>query len=225
MPTLVTAIHDALPQAQILVIDDNSPDGTGLWCDAFAADHPWFACIHREAKLGLGSAAWAAMKKAVDEAYDYLITLDADWSHQPDVLTELVAAAENERADVVIGSRYCPGGGVEGWPRSRRLVSRVVNSAAIRLARLPARDCSTSYRLYRVSCLAQLDFAKLRAGGYAYLEEVLWHLARSGANVVEVPITFAQRRAGQSKVNFREAWGKLQVLSRLALASALGRTK
>ena len=165
------------------------------------------------------------MQRAVDDSYDFLITLDADWSHPPEILPALAAAAEKEGADVVIGSRYCAGGDVEGWPKSRRLMSRVVNSIATRLARLPARDCSTACRLYRVECLSRLDFKKLRATGYAYLEEVLWHLARNGAKVVEIPITFSQRRAGQSKINVGEAWGKLQVLSRLALAAALGRTK
>ena len=225
LPTLVAAVHEVLPHAHILIVDDNSPDGTGLWCEAFAANHDWLACIHREGKLGLGSAAWAAMQRAVDDSYDFLITLDADWSHPPENLPAMVDAAEKHGADVVIGSRYCPGGDVEGWPHSRRLISRAVNSVAARLARLPARDCSTAYRLYRVDCLSRLDFTKLRASGYAYLEEVLWRLAQNGAKVIEIPITFSQRRAGESKVNVREAWGKIRVLSRLAVAAALGRTK
>ncbi|MDC0936693.1 polyprenol monophosphomannose synthase [Pirellulales bacterium] len=225
LPSLVAAVHELLPQARILVVDDNSPDGTGGWCDEFAAENDWFTCIHRPGKLGLGSASWAAMESAVSQQFDFLITLDADWSHPPDALPRLLAAAEEEGADVVIGSRYCPGGGVDGWPRSRRMVSRVVNAVATRLARLPARDCSTAYRLYRVNCLSRLDFTKLRASGYAYLEEVLWALARDGAKVVEVPIIFTERRAGKSKANLREAWGKFQVLSRLALAAALRRTK
>jgi dolichol-phosphate mannosyltransferase len=213
LPSLVAAVHEQLPGADILVVDDNSPDGTGRWCDDEAARSPWFSVIHRAGKLGLGSASWAAMQAAIDRGYELLITLDADWSHPPEALPRLLAAATN--ADVVIGSRYCAGGKIEGWPATRRLISAVTNLATRLALGLPLRDASTACRLYRVEVLKQLDFSRLTAAGYSYLEEVLWELHRRGARIVEVPITFTDRRAGASKVNLGEAWGKATTISRL----------
>ncbi|MBA3480291.1 MAG: polyprenol monophosphomannose synthase [Pirellulales bacterium] len=214
LPTLVAAIREQFSDADVLVVDDNSPDGTGPWCDEEAARSPWFTVIHRAGKLGLGSASWAAMQHAIERDYDQLITLDADWSHPPEALPRLVAAAKD--ADVVIGSRYVAGGTIEGWPASRRIVSAVMNLATRVALGLPLRDASTACRLYRVDILRKLDFSQLTATGYAYLEEIAWHLHRRGARFVEVPIAFTDRRAGASKVSFAEARGKAAVLGRLA---------
>jgi dolichol-phosphate mannosyltransferase len=214
LPSLIPAIHSQLPDAHVLVVDDNSPDGTGRWCDEEAARSPWFTVIHRAGKLGLGSASWAAMQVAIERGYEMLITLDADWSHPPEVLPRQVAAAAS--ADVVIGSRYCPGGKIEGWPATRRAVSAVMNFATRLALGLPLRDASSACRLYGVEMLKQLDFTELTATGYAYLEEILWQLHRRGARFAEVPIAFTDRRAGASKVHLGEAWGKAAVLSRLA---------
>ncbi len=214
LPSLVAAIRTQLPDADVLVVDDNSPDGTGRWCDEEAARSPWFTVIHRAGKLGLGSATWAAMQAAIDRGYDRLITLDADWSHPPEALPRLLAAAEN--ADVVIGSRYVAGATIEGWPVSRRAVSAVMNLATRVALALPLRDASTACRLYRVDVLRKLDFTQLTATGYAYLEEIVWQLHSCGARFAEVPIAFTDRRAGASKVNLGEAWGKVAVLARLA---------
>ena len=214
LPTLVAAIRTHLPAADVLVVDDNSPDGTGRWCDEEAARSPWFSVIHRAGKLGLGSASWAAMQAAIDRGYDWLITLDADWSHPPEALPRLIDVSET--ADVVIGSRYCPGGEIHGWPLSRRVVSRGMNLATRLALGVPVRDASGACRLYRVSKLAELDFTQLRATGYAYLEEILWQLHRCGARFAEVPIAFTDRRAGASKVDVNEAVGKVKVLARLA---------
>jgi dolichol-phosphate mannosyltransferase len=214
LPSLVAAIRAQLPDADVLVVDDNSPDGTGRWCDDEARRSPWFSVIHRESKRGLGSATWAAMQAAMDRGYEYLITLDADWSHPPEAMPELVLTAAD--ADLVIGSRYCPGGGVSGWPWSRRVISRAMNAATRLALSMPARDASTAYRLYRVELLRQVDFTHLTATGYAYLEEILWRLHRLGARIAEVPVVFTQRRAGASKTSHREAAGKLGTLARLA---------
>jgi dolichol-phosphate mannosyltransferase len=214
LPSLVAAIRTQLPDADILVVDDNSPDGTGQWCDAFARDNPWFKILHRERKLGLGSAAWAAMHVAMDEGYDLLITLDADWAHPPEALPKLVRAAAN--ADVVIGSRYCPGGAVAGPSWRRRLISRTLNLATRSALAWPVRDASTAYRVYRVDTLRKIDFTRLTAAGYSYLEEILWRFHRLGARIVEVPITFTKRRAGVSKTSLHEAAGKLRTLLSLA---------
>lgn len=155
------------------------------------------------------------MQAAIDRGYELLITLDADWSHPPETLPRLVAAADH--ADVVIGSRYVPGGRIEGWPVARRAVSLGMNLATRIALGVPVRDASGACRLYRVEALRRLDFTELAATGYAYLEEILWQLHRRGARFAEVPITFTDRRAGASKVHAGEAWGKLQVLARLAL--------
>lgn len=214
LPGLVDEILHWLPEADILVVDDNSPDGTGTWCDSKSPDEPRLKCVHRPAKQGLGSAAMVAFRQAIEQGYDVVATLDADWSHDPRYLPELVRATSS--ADVAIGSRYVPGGAIEGWPWYRRVLSRAVNRLSRGLLRLPVRDSSGAYRAYRVDKLRDVDLSRLQATGYAYLEEVLWALATSGATFAEVPITFHQRRGGVSKVSVREAVSKLAVLLRLS---------
>ena len=213
LPSLVAAIRKQLPNADVIVVDDNSPDGTGRWCDEEAARSPWFTVIHRPGKLGLGSASWTAMQAAIKRGYEWLITLDADWSHPPEALPRLLAAATD--ADVVIGSRYCAGGEIHGWPLSRRIVSKIMNAATRLALGVRVRDSSGACRLYRVAKLSELDFGELRATGYAYLEEILWQLQRRGARFAEVPITFTDRRAGASKAGVSEALGKAKILLEL----------
>ncbi len=217
LPSLVEAVHAALPHADVVVVDDNSPDGTGDWCDSFAESSRWFRCIHREGKLGLGSALKQSIELAVAEGYWCVVTLDADWSHPPEALPELVAAAE-AGADVVIGSRYCAGGEIAGWPWSRRVVSGALNRMTRLASGLRVADCSGNYRLYRTEAAARIDWSRVRASGYSFLEEVLAELRRQGAQMVETPITFSERRAGVSKVGVGEAAGKLRSLVRLACA-------
>jgi dolichol-phosphate mannosyltransferase len=213
LPTLVDEILFVLPEANLLVVDDNSPDGTGRWCDEQAKSEPRLKCLHRAAKLGLGTATLAAARYALEHDYQLFVTLDADGSHDPERLPALVDATQ--RADVAIGSRYCSGGATDGWPLHRRLLSRGLNGLTRAALRLPVHDSSGSFRAYRTQKLRELPMADLRAGGYAYLEEILWHLHRAGATFAEVPITFRQRRAGQSKMRLREAAGKLGTILRL----------
>jgi dolichol-phosphate mannosyltransferase len=220
LPTLVAAIHGQLPEAHVLVVDDNSPDGTGRWCDEFAQNDSWFSVTHRAGKMGLGSATWTAMQAAIERGYDVLVTLDADWSHPPERLPALVAGLGD--ADVVIGSRYCPGGSIEGWSWTRLVVSRVMNLATRITLGTPVRDASGACRAYRVDMLRRLAFAQLQATGYAYLEEIVWHLAQLGARFAEVPIAFTDRRAGASKVHVGEAIGKVRVLGRLGWRRVFG---
>jgi dolichol-phosphate mannosyltransferase len=215
LPSLVGEILRVLPHADILVVDDNSPDGTGDWCDQRTQVEPRLQCIHRPGKLGLGTAMIAAAKFAMDRGYEVLVTLDADWSHDPRHLSELVAALE--KADVAVGSRYCPGGMIENWPVRRRILSKGVNSLTHMFLRLPVRDASGNFRAYRIAKLREVPLEEIRATGYAFPEELLWNLCRRGATFAEVPITFRDRRAGVSKVSFREAWGKLKTIYRLAL--------
>lgn len=220
LPRLVDAIFAAVPQVELLVIDDNSPDGTGRWCDERAATDPRVHCLHRAGKLGLGTATIAGLQYGIDHGYDQVLNMDADFSHHPRHLPALLAAMEppaGPRPDVAIGSRYVPGGGIEGWPWKRHLMSRGVNAYARTLLRLPVRDTSGAFRCYRTEILRRLDFGRVVSRGYSFQEEILWHLRRAGARFVEVPITFADRERGQSKINSREAYAALWILLRLGL--------
>jgi dolichol-phosphate mannosyltransferase len=162
----------------------------------------------------LGSATLAGARRAIENGYDLFVTMDADWSHDPAHLPALVRATEN--ADVAVGSRYCAGGTIKGWPLSRRIVSRGMNRVSRIVLRLPVLDSSGAFRAYRVAALRSIDMSQVQAAGYSYLEEIVWHLHRAGAIFAEVPITFHERRAGKSKVNIGEAAGKLCTLLRLA---------
>jgi dolichol-phosphate mannosyltransferase len=213
LPPLVEQIHTVLPTADVLVVDDNSPDGTGRWCDEFAVDHTWLSCLRRGSKLGLGSATYAAFCHALAADYDVVVVMDADGSHPPQFLPGLLSLSD--RVDVAIGSRYCPGGSIVGWPWRRHVASRLVNCASRVLLRLPVRDCSGSFRAYRVTKLRELHFDAMLATGYAYLEEILWRLKRAGATFGETPIEFVDRRAGKSKINWREAVSAVRVLVKL----------
>jgi dolichol-phosphate mannosyltransferase len=220
LPSLVEAIEAALPDADVLVVDDNSPDGTGRWSEERAATDSRFAVLHRSGKLGLGSATYAAFRYAIERGYDVVATLDADWSHPPERLPVLLAALTD--ADVAIGSRYCPGGAIEGWPLRRQVMSRIVNRAARFALRLPVQDCSGAFRAYRVELLKQIDFATLQESGYAYLEEILWRLKLLGARFAETPITFTDRRAGESKINWREAVAAGKLIASLGWRERFG---
>lgn len=221
LPSLVDAIHVALPDADVLVVDDNSPDGTGVWADERAAADARLQVIHREGKLGLGSATFAAMRHAIEHDYEVVATLDADWSHPPERLPALLELLE--RHDVGIGSRYVAGGKIVGWPWRRHFLSRLVNAAARVMLRLPTRDSSGAFRVYRVEVLRGLDFSAMYATGYAYLEEILWRLKGRGAKFGEVPITFTERRAGQSKIDRGEVVAAARLLLRLGAAEWFGR--
>jgi dolichol-phosphate mannosyltransferase len=213
LPSLVDAIHSILPDAELLIVDDNSPDGTGQWCDERAKTDTWLKCLHRPGKQGLGSATLSAMRFALDGPYDLLVTMDADWSHDPQYVPALVGATLD--ADVALGSRYCSGGKIEGWPLHRRVLSRWMNWLSGVALRLPVRDTSGAFRAYRIEALKKIDLDNIRSTGYSYLEEILWHLHHAGNKMVEVPITFRERRAGRSKINASEAVGKVSTLLRL----------
>ncbi len=220
LPRLVDEIEAVVPTADLLVIDDNSPDGTGRWCAERAADDPHLFCLHREAKLGLGSATLDGFQYAIAQGYDLVLNLDADFSHSPQAIPSLIdrlSASDSMPVDVAIGSRYVTGGKVEGWPLHRRIMSRCVNLYARLLLRLPMRDCSGSFRCYRVDALRRLDFNAFRSRGYSYLEEILWRLKRTGTTFAEVPIVFVDREHGTSKINLREAVVAIWIILRLGL--------
>lgn len=217
LPRLVVGIREQLPEADILVIDDNSPDGTGRWCDEQASTDARLHVIHRAGKLGLGTATIAGLRFAIDEDYDFVVTMDADLSHDPSYLPQLVETAKDPAApaDLVIGSRYVAGGGIEGWPLGRRVMSRCINWYARWMLGLRVRDCSGAYRCFRVDFLRGIDWSVIRSSGYSLLEEMLWLLQRRGARIREVPITFVDRTHGRSKISYREAFSAVWIIFKL----------
>lgn len=204
LPRLVHQITERLPEADILVIDDGSPDGTGNWCEQSASKYPQLTVIHREGKQGLGSAAVAGFRFAKKNEYDFVATLDADLSHDPASLSEMVELIrrdENSDVGVVLGSRYVEGGGTEGWPLTRRITSRAVNRFVRLMLGLKTLDNSGSFRVYRGKSLGQLDLTKLKSTDFAYLEEILWRLAKLDVKMIEHPILFRNREQGRSKTS------------------------
>lgn len=226
LPALVDEIWRAAPDAQILVIDDNSPDGTGAWCAERARDEPRLACIHRSGKLGLGSATIAGLRYAIEHDYDLVVNMDADFSHHPRHLPSLVAGMESpdgSRIDCMIGSRYVSGGRIEGWPRRRLWMSRAVNWYARLLLGLTSRDCSGAYRCYRTAILRQIDFDQILSRGYSFQEEILWQIKQRGGRIAETPITFSNRIQGYSKINMREALEAVRVIFILGMKNLVAR--
>ena len=204
LPTLVDQVQYHAPEADLLVIDDNSPDGTGRWCDERVQSDNRLHVIHRSGKLGLGSATICGFRYALQNSYDLIATMDADFSHAPASLAEMmrtIQLIENSDCGLVIGSRYVRGGGIVGWPLFRHLSSRAVNLAARVLLRVPTRDNSGAFRIYRSSTLAAVNIDQMQSDGYAYLEELIWRIHRAEIPMIEVPITFVDREKGASKTS------------------------
>jgi dolichol-phosphate mannosyltransferase len=221
---LVAEIRQYVPDAAILIIDDNSPDGTGPIADQLQAELPEIHVIHRPGKLGLGTAVLTGMRFALAHGFDYFLNLDADGSHPPRFIPALVAGMDQH--DVMIGSRYVPGGGVEGeFNLKRKFMSTGINLYARLLLGLKSKDNSGSFRCYRVAKLAQIDFDRIRSRGYSFMEEILFWCQEVGCRIGETPILFENRRAGSSKINTKEAVQALRIILQLGVARALGRTR
>ena len=210
IPSLLDAILAIAPNAHVLVVDDNSPDGTGAYVDQRAAKDERIHVVHRAGKLGLGTAIIAGMQYAIEHGYDYFLNMDADFSHHPRYLPDMMDKALDY--DVVIGSRYIPGGGVENWPWSRQFISGMVNTVSRVLLHLQALDVSGGYRCYRVARLAQIQLDQIWSRGYSFQEEMLYRITSRGGRVAEVPIVFADRRGGSSKLNWRESLRSLGII-------------
>ena len=203
-----------VPDLDILVVDDNSPDGTGAIADELAAERPQVTVVHRKGKLGLGSAQTGGMEIAQLHGYDYVVTMDADFSHNPKYLPELIAAMDDH--DLVIGSRYVPGGGATSdWGAVRRLMSWGANTLVRLTLGLKARDCSSGFKCYRVGTLCRIDLSHVVAKGYAFQEEIVYRFQLLGACIGEVPITFENRKRGETKMSLREIAGLFFTVFRL----------
>ena len=193
LAALLKEISTTVSGADILVIDDNSPDGTGLLADELRAADSRIHVLHRAGKLGLGTAILTAMRYAIDNHYDHMVNMDADFSHHPRYLPAMLAGMRMH--DIMIGSRYIPGGGTRNWPWSRQLMSIGVSTLARVLMRLPARDTSGGYRCYAVSLLKRVHLESIISRGYSLQEEVLYRCRRAGCRMGETPIIFEERRA------------------------------
>jgi dolichol-phosphate mannosyltransferase len=185
---------------RVLVVDDQSPDGTGEVADALAREHAGRVdVLHRTSRRGFGRSYIDGIKRAIGERVDVVCQMDADLSHDPRQLPALIDATA--RADLAIGSRYVPGGAIVNWPIRRRLLSRFANMYIRAVARVNARDCTSGYRCWRRGALAALPLDRFFSDGYSFLVEMLFVASRNGYRIVEVPITFVERRQGESKVS------------------------
>ena len=199
LPVLVGALMQQ-PNVTLLVVDDASPDGTGDVADALARQHPGrIEVMHRTGRRGLGRSYIDGIRRAVERPVDVICQMDADLSHDPRQLPALIAGAAH--ADVVLGSRYIPGGGIVNWPTRRRLLSRFANLYIRLVTRIRARDCTSGYRCWRRATLAALPLDDFASDGYSFLVEMLYVAQGFGSRITEVPITFVERRQGESKLS------------------------
>jgi dolichol-phosphate mannosyltransferase len=217
---LAAEIHRHAPEADVLVVDDASPDGTGRLADEIAAADVRVKVLHRAGKLGLGTATLAAFRHGLALGYDLILNMDADFSHPPASIPGLLGVMD--RADVAIGSRYVPGGAIRGWGPARHLMSRGANLLSRTLLGLTPRDTSGAFRCYRAEILRRIDFDQIVAKGYAFEEEILYRCRKAGARFVEVPIVFEDRQVGRSKVSGKEIVRALRDLGLLAVENARG---
>jgi dolichol-phosphate mannosyltransferase len=211
---LVEAFAREAPGIELLVVDDASPDGTGALADRLAATRPWLHVLHRPGKDGLGNAYRAGFAWALDNGYAAIGQLDADLSHPPELLPRMRETLE-DGADLVLGSRYAPGGGSEGWPLHRRLASRLGCAASARALGLPYTDLSGGLKLWRASALVAIDVASTRSQGYVFQVETTQRAHRAGLRIVELPFTFRDRTAGQSKMRPAIALEGVRMVARL----------
>ncbi|MFD1544024.1 polyprenol monophosphomannose synthase [Nonomuraea guangzhouensis] len=195
-------VRAAMPDAHVLVVDDNSPDGTGEVADELAAKDDHIHVLHRAGKEGLGAAYIAAFKWGLDEGYNVLVEMDADGSHQPEELHKLLEAVA-DGADLSIGSRWVPGGKVVNWPASRELLSRCANIYTRLMLGMPVRDATAGFRVYRAATLDKIGLADVESQGYCFQVDLTLRTAKHGLRVVEVPITFVERTVGTSKMSSR----------------------
>lgn len=200
LAVIVGRLRQEVPDADIMIVDDASPDGTGRIADELADGDPAISVLHRAAKEGLGRAYIAGFERGLDAGYRYLVEIDADGSHDPVELPAMLAAAESSE-DLVIGSRWVTGGAVLNWPWFRRTISRTGNRYARMVLRSRIRDLTSGYRVFRADALRAVEFSRVSSQGYCFQVELAWRLEKAGFRVSEHPITFVERTAGQSKMH------------------------
>ena len=199
LPPIVQRVRTATPDAHILIVDDNSPDGTGDLADSLASGDDHIQVLHRTAKNGLGAAYLAGFRWGMSRGFDVLVEMDADGSHRPEYLPAMLVALQD--ADAVIGSRWVPGGGVANWPRHRQWLSQGGNRYTQIMLGLGVRDATAGYRAYRRSALERMDLSTVSSQGYCFQVDLTRRAAAAGLRIVEVPITFVEREQGDSKMS------------------------
>jgi dolichol-phosphate mannosyltransferase len=230
LPLILDRVRAAVPEVDVLVVDDGSPDGTGTLADEIAAGDSQIQVLHRDQKAGLGAAYVAGFRLGLAAGYEVLVEMDADGSHAPEQLPRLLAAIAH--ADLVLGSRWVPGGQVLNWPRSRELLSRGGNLYTRLALGIELHDATGGYRAYRRAVLETIDLSSIASEGYCFQVDLAWRAVQAGFRVTEVPITFAERERGESKMSgniVREAllrvteWGAAHRASQLR--RLVGRTR
>lgn len=211
---LVGQLRQLPGDIHLLIVDDASPDGTGAIADAIAMCDPGVSVLHRPGKLGLGTAYKAGFYYGIKHGYDYICTMDADFSHNPERLPDLLTMAASGY-DLVIGSRYVAGGAVVGSPPLRKLISYTANSLAHMVLGVTARDCTAGFRCYRRQVLEAIDLEAIFSSGYSFLIEMAFIVERAGFRIGETPITFVNRTEGASKINKLEIYKAMYTIVRL----------
>lgn len=199
LPLIISGIQEQLPAVDILVADDNSPDGTGKLADQLALANPNIHVLHRQAKQGLGAAYLAGFDWAKNHNYDVVVEMDADGSHRPVDLVKVLTALND--ADVVLGSRWIKGGKVVNWPIQRQILSRGGNIYTRLMLGISIRDATGGFRAYRMSALNKIDLRAVQSQGYCFQVDMAWRAVKAGLKVIEVPITFIEREIGESKMS------------------------
>ncbi len=223
LPRFAEAVRATLPEADLLVVDDHSPDGTGEAADALASRDPHIRVLHRPGKLGLGTAYVEAFQKGLAEGYDRFFEMDTDLSHDVRYLPAFERALD-EGYDVIIGSRNVPGGGIEGWGVGRHLLSKGGSLYARSILGLPVKDLTSGYKAFSRRALEAIDLASVHSNGYSFQIETTYRAARKGMRIKEVPIVFVDRTLGHSKMSrkiFLEAVGMVWMLRFDALRGRL----
>ncbi|MFH8614196.1 polyprenol monophosphomannose synthase [Streptomyces sp. NPDC017979] len=197
--SITARVRESVPDAHVLVADDNSPDGTGKIVDDLAATDPHVHVMHRMGKQGLGAAYLAGFQWGIENGYDVLVEMDADGSHRPEQLPRLLHALTD--ADLVLGSRWVPGGAVVNWPKSREILSRGGSLYSRLMLGVPIRDVTGGFRAFRKETLLGLGMDEVASQGYCFQVDLAWRAVKAGFRVVEVPITFVEREHGDSKMS------------------------
>ena len=223
LPEVVRRIRASAPSVDVLIVDDNSPDGTGELADDMSSTMPQVHVLHRRAKEGLGRAYIAGFAEALERGYESVVQSDADGSHRPEDLPALLAAGEE--ADVVVGSRWVTGGTVGAWSFARYLLSRAGSRYAGLMLRLPQKDITGGYRVFRADALRAIEFEDVRSAGYCFQIEMLDRAVQSGCRVTEVPITFDDRLHGESKMSGRIIVEALRQVTAWGLQRRFGRSR
>jgi dolichol-phosphate mannosyltransferase len=217
-------LRTELPDLNLPVVDDNSPDGTGAIADGLAAELGGIKVLHRSDKTGLGSAYREGFRVALDEQAEVVVSMDADFSHDIAAIPSLIAAVE-AGADMVIGSRYVPGGSVRDWPFHRRLLSKWGNRYTAWALKVPVTDCTSGFRAYRGEAMERIDVGATTAEGYAFLTELVRRMTDMGARIDEVPIEFVDRRYGSSKMSWRIVLESMMLVTEWGVRERVGRRR